>query len=340
MTTLVNILYHHLQLEMSIATLFMDNRPKRVLFIFLQKIRGVILSKMTNRLRSAQYVSELESIFKCPICDSSMSVYNLQSLVCSNRHTYDFSKQGYINLLAHPIKTKYGNDLFEARRRLIAEGSFFQPLSQAIIEIIKNHLPMKNDAFILDTGCGEGSHLSHICDNVSADLEKPIYGVGIDISKEGVLAAAKNYTNKGWLVADLANTPFQKNQFDIILNILSPSNYAEFNRLLKEDGLVIKVVPQTDYLKELREIVYDEPEKQSYSNTDTVDLFNENFQLVNTSRIRYTMRLDNQLIQALVRMTPLTWGASEEKFMDFLKQESAEITVDLEILVGKKVCQE
>src|SRR5699024_1896748 len=104
--------------------------------------------------------------------------------------------------------------------------------------------------------CGEGSHLSSICDTVSLDLEVPVTGVGIDISKEGILAAAKNYSNKVWLVADLAKMPFQEEQFDIILNILSPSNYVEFNRLLKDDGLVIKIVPQTNYLKELREIVY------------------------------------------------------------------------------------
>ncbi|MFJ8065874.1 methyltransferase domain-containing protein [Psychrobacillus sp. NPDC096426] len=289
---------------------------------------------MTNRIKSAHHVSGFESIFKCPICDSSMSVYELQSLVCANNHTYDFSKQGYINMLSHSIKTKYGNDLFEARRKLIAEGHFFEPLSSAIAQIIKEQ---KNPAFILDTGCGEGSHLSSICDTVSADLGNPITGVGIDISKEGILAAAKNYTNKVWLVADLAKMPFQDEQFDIILNILSPSNYAEFKRLLKDDGLVIKVVPQTDYLKELREVVYDEPEKQAYSNADTVDLFKENFQMISTSRIRYTIDLDKPFIHALVRMTPLTWATPEEKLKDFLDKDSAEITVDLEVLIGKKV---
>lgn len=289
---------------------------------------------MTNRIKSAQYVSGMDSIFKCPICDSSMSVFQSQSLVCANKHTYDFSKQGYINMLSHPIKTKYGNDLFEARRKLIAEGHFFEPLSSAIAQIIKEQ---KNQAFILDTGCGEGSHLSSICDSVSAKLGKPVTGVGIDISKEGILAAAKNYTDKVWLVADLAKMPFQEEQFDIILNILSPSNYAEFNRLLKEDGLVIKVVPQTDYLKELREVVYDEPERQAYSNADTVDLFKANFEIVNSSRINYTMRLDNPFIHSLVRMTPLTWTTSEEKLKAFLTMDSAEITVDLEILIGKKL---
>lgn len=97
-------------------------------------------------------------------------------------------------------------------------------------------------------------------------------------------------------------------QFDVILNILSPSNYAEFNRLLKADGLVVKVVPQSGYLKELREVIFEEPEKQSYSNVDTVERFNENFQFVDSSRLCYTVTLDNPSIQMLVQMTPLSHG--------------------------------
>ncbi len=36
------------------------------------------------------------------------------------------------------------------------------------------------------------------------------------------MVAPKNYSNKIWVVADLANTPFKNKQFDVILIILSP----------------------------------------------------------------------------------------------------------------------
>ncbi|KIL72967.1 Ribosomal RNA large subunit methyltransferase A [Bacillus badius] len=270
--------------------------------------------KMNKRMKSAEYSSNFESIFKCPICNSSMKVFELKSLICSNNHTFDFTKQGYINLTAHPVKTKYSKDLFEARRKFIVEDGFFKPLSQAIAETINKHAIKKETISLIDMGCGEGSHLSNISDTVSLDYNKIVMGVGIDLSKEGVLVAAKNYTDKIWAVADLANTPFKDKQFDVILNILSPSNYAEFNRLLKDDGLVVKVVPQSGYLKELREVIFDEPEKQSYSNVDTVERFNGNFQLVDCSRLCYTVALDNPAIQTLVQMTPLSWATSEEHF--------------------------
>ncbi|QQK78025.1 methyltransferase domain-containing protein [Salicibibacter cibarius] len=292
---------------------------------------------MNKRIKSAEYLSEIESIFKCPICELPMKVFEKKSLICSNNHMFDIAKQGYINLTTRPIKTKYNKGLFDARRKLVAEDGFFEPLSQAIAEIIKEHIAVKKETIsLIDMGCGEGSHLSNICDIVRSDYKKTVTGVGIDISKEGILIASKNYANKTWAVADLADTPFRDKQFDVILNLLSPSNYAEFNRLLKADGLVVKVVPQSGYLKELREVIFDEPEKHSYSNADTVKRFNKNFQLVDRSRLSYTVILGSRSIQSLVHMTPLLWAATENQVKSFLGKDATKITVDLEILIGKR----
>jgi 23S rRNA (guanine745-N1)-methyltransferase len=290
-----------------------------------------------KRLKSANYVSNYESIFACPICHTSMKVLESKSFICSNHHTFDFAKQGYINYISHSVKTKYRKELFEARRKLITKGAFYKPLSDAISKIINEHVFKTNETiFILDTGCGEGSHLSNICDIVRSDFFKSVVGIGIDISKEGIMVASKNYSNKIWAVADLANTPFKNKQFDVILNILSPSNYTEFNRLLKPDGLVIKIVPQSGYLKELRKHLFTKPEKQNYSNVDTVEKFNESFQFVDSLRLSYTTRLNKSLIEWFVQMTPLTWTATKERIKSFLTKDSAQITVDLEILIGKQ----
>lgn len=283
------------------------------------------LLQMNKRLQSANYVSKFESIFTCPICHSAMKVMDSKSMICSNLHTFDFTKQGYINFITHPVNTKYNKKLFEARRKLIVDGGFFEPLSRQIANIINEHLG--NTISVLDMGCGEGSHLSTICESVNKD----IVGVGIDISKEGIREASKNYANKIWAVADLANTPFQDATFDVILNILSPSNYTEFNRLLKTNGTVIKIVPQSGYLKELREKIF---ENRPYSNEDTVKRFHEHFRFVDRLRITYSKKLTKSAIEWLVQMTPMTWS-KKEKLAQFLNKDSVEITVDLEILIGK-----
>ena len=124
--------------------------------------------------------------------------------------------------------------------------------------------------------------------------------VGIDLAKEGIATAAKEHPGNIWCVADLANCPFEDGAFDTILNILSPANYAEFTRLLKPDGLFIKVVPEKGYLKELRAIFYnDDTERQQDS--EHVNRFAEQFELMKTERITYEFQLDRDLLAPLIR---------------------------------------
>lgn len=309
-------------------------------FSFIKKRMNEVTSLLqeNKRIKSAKYVSNFESLFACPLCKTSMKVIDFKSLICLNHHTFDFAKQGYMNLMTHSVNTKYSKGLFEARRKLITESVFYKPLSHAIAKIINEHQVNTEEIIsILDAGCGEGSHLSNICDIVRSDSVESAVGVGIDISKEGIMIASKNYSNKIWAVADLANTPFKNKQFDVILNILSPSNYAEFNRLLKSDGIVIKIVPQSGYLKELREHLFYKPEKQNYSNSEKVMRFKESFQFVESSRLSYTMNLNKSSIEWLIQMTPLTWSTTEERIRSFLNKNSAQISVDLDILIGKNI---
>nr|WP_309138313.1 methyltransferase domain-containing protein [Parageobacillus sp. VR-IP] len=211
---------------------------------------------MSKKIICVKLISKFEKIFQCPICLSPMGIVNSKSLVCSNNHTFDIAKQGYVNLMTRPLATKYDKELFESRK-IIAENGFFEPLHKMISEWIKNEVRLEGDTVkILDTGCGEGSHLSSIKQKISFPSAGEVLGVGIDIAKEGILVAARNHSNMIWCVADLAHSPFKDNTFDVILNILSPANYREFQRLLNGNGIVIKVIPRSDYLKELREVFF------------------------------------------------------------------------------------
>ena len=140
--------------------------------------------------------------------------------------------------------------------------------------------------------------------------------MGIDISKEGIYIAAREHTNAIWCVN--VRCPFADKQFDYILNIFSPSNYAEFDRLLHDDGLLIKVMPESNYLKELREIFYNETEKEMYSNEHTLERFGESFEVIKRERLCYSIKVDQSLVEPLIRMTPLSWGTSEERLQQVL----------------------
>lgn len=282
-------------------------------------------SFMSKKINSAKRIQKLAHAFICPLCGSPVKVVELKSLVCDQSHNFDFTKQGYLNLLTHAVKSHYSKELFQARQQIIMDAELYKPLHDELVAII-DQIP--GHKVVADLGCGEGSHLQKIVENADE-----IEAIGIDIAKEGILMAAKNYDELIWLVGDLAKSPIGNGAVDVILNILSPSNYEEFKRMLAPEGVVVKVVPGERYLHELRAFLYEESE---YSNEQTVSLFNRHFDLVQTKRVSYAKNLNQLDLANLVTMTPLAWKGKEEKIKQFMNQTSANITVDLELLIGRK----
>ncbi|WP_172370624.1 putative RNA methyltransferase [Sporosarcina jiandibaonis] len=282
---------------------------------------------ISKKMMNAEQIEKNAHLFSCPVCGTELILIDKSRLVCTKNHSFDLSRQGYVNLTSGGHLTKYDKALFEARKTIIDSG-FFNPVLDSSTNLISKQLEDKLEAVIIDAGCGEGSHLSTIL----SKLRKNVTGVGIDLSKEGILAAAKDHPGNIWAVADLANCPFADEQFDVILNILSPANYAEFTRLLKPDGLFLKVVPEQDYLKELRAVFYDEAGREQ--DADPAARVAEHFSDVKTERITYQFPLDQELLAKLIRMTPLTWGASGEKVNEALRIGIPSITIDFTIIIA------
>ena len=276
------------------------------------------MGKVSKRVASILYMKEHETLFSCPLCKEGMHVTDDGHVLCGNHHSFDIAKQGYVNFMIKPSTSMYSKSLFESRQEIINSG-LYNPLQQTIAKYIGNDVKT-----ILDTGCGEGSHLERICNL----LPEEVAAVGIDISKEGIQSAAKFYEQKIWCVGDLANSPYKERAFDCILNILSPANYEEFSRLLTPRGKVIKVVPQSDYLKEIRQQAFANSEKESYTNEQTVDRFKAHFANVHKERITYTMPLSKELVPKLLEMTPLGWHLQEDISL-------TGITIDLDMLIGE-----
>ncbi|MCG1010788.1 methyltransferase domain-containing protein [Salinicoccus sp. ID82-1] len=285
---------------------------------------------MKKKEKSAAQVSEHAALIRCPICGGEMHVETLASLVCSNSHAFDFAKQGYVNMLNKRVTTQYDQTLFKNRRDFILESGFYSRMHGVVVDII-HHLGT-DDMTVLDAGSGEGSHMERIL----AGVEGKHLGFGIDIAKEGILMAAKNYPDSIWFVGDLANLPLKDSSCDVILNILSPANYSEFSRVIKPDGVVIKVVPQSGYLGELREALYRDTDKAEYDNAGTVSLFDENFEVLERVQVKEKVMLDRAALANLIHMSPLAWNHEAGELDDFISEERP-VTIDLEILVGRSV---
>ncbi len=286
---------------------------------------------------SRTQIGENIHMFKCPLCGTKMRMSGEQSIVCAKNHCFDLSRKGYVNLLLSPVKTEYNKDMLQSRNLIIKSG-LYRPMTELLGQLILEHTPITADdgIKILDAGCGEGSHLAQIIDNINSRSNTQITGVGIDISKEGIQIASRDYPGITWCVADLTNIPFTDKRFNVVLNILSPSNYTEFTRLLTDDGILIKVVPGSNYLIELRKFFYGKTDKQEYSNDRVIEHFGDNFHITNTRQILYNMPVDQKNLEHLIRMTPLSWRAADERIQATLKTRLDSITVDLTVVLGKK----
>ncbi|MCR8853837.1 putative RNA methyltransferase [Lysinibacillus fusiformis] len=276
------------------------------------------MGALSKRAIGAALIDQHIAHFACPLCQQSMHVYEQGRLVCSANHSFDIAKQGYVNMLTHGSTSKYSKDLFESRKAVIDSG-IYDVIEAKIVELINSANT------VLDTGCGEGSHLARIMNE-----KKNGVGIGIDIAKEGILAAARHYPQQIWCVGDLAKSPFAQGSFDAILNILSPANYEEFKRLLAPNGCIVKVVPQSGYLQELRAQLYADSSKETYSNEQIVARFQDSFGEVNIERVTYTLPLAQELVPALLEMTPMGWHKKDETDIVL-----SEITIDVDLLVGK-----
>ena len=265
------------------------------------------------------------SVFACPICRENLTLVE-SSLKCENRHSFDLAKFGYVNL-APQIKqsANYDKENFQNRQQIL-EAGFYQAILEAVSDLLSNS---KNAKTILDIGCGEGFYSRKLQEDHS---EKTFYA--FDISKDSVQIAAKSEPNwaVNWFVGDLARLPIKDASMDILLDIFSPANYGEFKRVLKENGLLIKVIPTENHLKEIRQKVQDQLTNKDYSNQDIKDHFQNNFTILSSKTASLTKPITAEQLQALLSMTPLLFHVDQSK-IDW--SQLTEITIEAEILVGK-----
>lgn len=269
------------------------------------------------------FVKEHEALFRCPLCHQRMAG-NETGLICAAGHRFDVSKKGTLYFLTKHIASDYDQQLFEARQRMIKSG-MYQPLMEQLAGYLGK------EETILDVGCGEGSFLNDLLER------QPATAIGFDIAKEGVYLATNQPAAAFWCVADLTNLPFADNSFTTILNIFSPSNYQEFQRVLQPGGRLLKVVPGAGYLRELRQAFYpDDQEKQSYSNQPVLDKFRESYPEAEIKELNYVFPIPEERRLDLLEMSPLEWAADPAIKEQLMAAPLSEITIDLILLVTGK----
>lgn len=259
-----------------------------------------------------------ESIFYCPICKAKL--FRMEgSLKCMCGHSFDVSRQGYVNLLKSNSSGRHGDDklMVEARKNFLNKG-FYAKLRYAISDIIgEGHL-------LLDSGCGEGYYTSLFAEKNSV--------CGIDISKEALKAAATRCKNCEFAVASIGEIPLPDKSVDTIVNVFAPDSPTEFSRILTENGRLIAVYPMEGHLFELKAAVYDKPYHNPAVNTQREDM-----NIVSQKEVKYRIELkSNEDIVSLFKMTPYYYKTSREDQQKLERLDSLEVNLEFLIIQYQK----
>ena len=239
-------------------------------------------------------------LFACPNCKQPLTRKD-GSLVCENKHCFDIAKEGYINLVRANYNSNAGdNDEMLKARDLFLSGEHYDNLAKKLANII---LKYNKCSEILDAGCGTGYYISKIKKDIKCEN---IYGV--DIAKKAVKIASKKNTDCSFAVASVFEMPFQDKTFSTILNVFSPFAFEEYERVLKDDGILLSVYPGPNHLIELKKAIYKEDTILNDKNVSS-DLFKCK-EKINVSGI---MTLNNEEILALIKMTPYFYTTPKEK---------------------------
>lgn len=267
--------------------------------------------------------------FKCTVC-GDMLVREEKIYRCCNNHCFDIAKQGYVNLLQsqQSKRKRHGDDKLMIRSRTeFLDKGYYEPLKNTLCQKLNNYIC--ENPKIIDAGCGDCYY--------TAEIEKTLERknaviMGIDISKDAMIAASKRSKTLMLAVASVFSLPVCDGCCDAVLNIFSPFAPDEYRRVLKSGGLLFRVTPLENHLIELKEKIYDTPYKNPSENTEL-----EGFNLVDKAEIKYRINLNNKEdIENLFRMTPYYYKTSAKDQQKLMGLNEINITCEFAVIIYEK----
>lgn len=287
------------------------------------------LEEMSKKDRTIHWLQTHPLNLRCFHCHERLNLDN-SSLLCANNHRYDIAKQGYYYLAKAASSVKYNRTLYQSRREIINASPLYNELHQEVSRHLNQHT---RKLLILDAGSGEGSHLKQL----ETLLKHENTLIGTDLSKDAIQYATDYNGEMFSFVGDLANLPIESKQIDIVFSIFSPANYAEFDRVLKANGELIKVIPNSGYLQQVRTAMNELSieDIESYSNQKVLDAFYSHYPDAREVQIKETVNLTDNQIKHLVNMTPLTWQLDSSQKQEVAGRLKGPITLDVSVLYSK-----
>ena len=270
-------------------------------------------------------------IISCPNCKSALQQVE-RTMRCENNHSFDFAKQGYINLLlANQKKSNNPGDnkiMINAREAFLSTGHFDFLIDgiESTIDSLESFLTSETDDIqILDVGCGTGYYTRNLF------KQKPINKIGVDISKIAVAKAAVKDIDATYIVGSAFDLPIADNYVDLLLNIFSPIDLEELTRVLKSGGYFIKVIPAGDHMKEVAEIVYEKvnPHQSSIkADIESISLL----KIVKVESFKRVISLQELDLHNFITMTPYLYKFKKGQVEMLMEMD---VTVSFDLIIAK-----
>jgi 23S rRNA (guanine745-N1)-methyltransferase len=233
----------------------------------------------------------------CPHCGGDLRE-NGGSLICSKGHTQNIARQGYVSLLGRDGGTHTADsaEMVAARERFLDSGHF-RPLVEALVEATSGTDP--SGGAVVDLGCGTGHYLAAVLEALPGSI-----GIGVDNSKFAARRTARRHERVSAIVADIWDEiPVRDNAAVLMLNIFSPRNGSEMERILAPGGRLVVVTPQAGHLAELIEpfgMVSVDPDKEERLERSLGGLAEG----AENRELQWSMTLDRTQVRDLVEMGP------------------------------------
>ena len=270
--------------------------------------------------------------WSCPVCGAALK-QEAHVFRCEHGHSYDIAKKGYVNLLAsnQSHNKRHGDDrTMVSARTAFLDAGYYAPLCEAVAAASTERTP--DSPTILDVGCGEGYYSAAVYATLRAAGKSPDVR-GIDISREALIAAHRRLPALNLAVASLARLPMADASCDLVMNIFAPVDAAEFRRVLRRGGTLLRVVPLERHLWELKCAVYDVPYENKAPDTAL-----PGFALRERRDIVSRITLPTQAeIQALFMMTPYYYKTSRADQEKLLRLRTLETETAFGLLLYERI---
>ena len=248
-------------------------------------------------------LADVLDLLRCPVCGDALGETG-GALRCSNGHSFDIARQGYVNLMPGRADTA---EMVEARDAFLRAGHF-RPLSAALAEEVK----ALEHGVVLDLGAGTGHHLAAVLDAMPGGR-----GIAIDASPAALRRAARAHERAAAVGADAWKPlPLRDGIATTVLSVFAPRNAEEIARVLappdsgRPGGTLLAVTPTTRHLHELVGPLglLSVPDDKA----DRLDAqLASHFELASRRSIEHPMFLTSEECAQLVRMGPSAWHVDE-----------------------------